>query len=190
MPILGIWASQISGRLWAPQGAYDALATTTLSANTASVTFSGIPTGYKHLQLRMIARSSGTGGSFVNIKVNGDTTGSNYARHILFGNGTGTPGAAASTGSGTITNLGKIADASDSASIFGGFIVDILDYASVVKNKTFRSTGGYDANGSGETNINSILWMNSSSPISSITFTEYSGYNFTANSQFAIYGVK
>ena len=189
MPILGIMASQISGHLWAPEGAYDALATVTLSASTASVSFAGIPSGYKHLQLRMIARSSGSGGSFVNVKVNGDTTGSNYARHILFGNGGGSAGAAASTGS-TITNIGKIADATDSASIFGTFVLDILDYGSVVKNKTFRSLGGYDANGSGEVDFNSILWMNSSTAISSITFTEYSGYNFTANTQFALFGVK
>ena len=58
MPILGIWASQISGHLWAPEGAYDALATVSLSTTTASVTFSGIPSGYKHLQLRLIARTN------------------------------------------------------------------------------------------------------------------------------------
>ena len=36
MPILGIWASQISGKLWAPAGAYDALATVTVPAGGAS----------------------------------------------------------------------------------------------------------------------------------------------------------
>jgi hypothetical protein len=32
MPILGIMASQISGHLWAPEGAYDALSTVTVGA--------------------------------------------------------------------------------------------------------------------------------------------------------------
>jgi hypothetical protein len=44
-PILGIMASQISGHLWEPQGAYDALSTVTLSANASSVSFTGIPSG-------------------------------------------------------------------------------------------------------------------------------------------------
>ena len=167
---------------------YESIETYTLGSAQSTVTFNTIPSTYKHLQLRMITRSSGSGGSFVNVKVNGDTTGSNYARHILFGNGGGTAGAAASTGS-TITNLGKIADASDSASIFGTFVLDILDYQNASKYKTFRSLGGYDANGSGEVDFNSILWMNTNA-ISSVTFTEYSGYNFTANSQFALYGIK
>lgn len=173
----------------ASTNAYESISTTTLGSAQATITFSSIPSTYKHLQLRMIARSSGSGGSFVNVKVNGDTTGSNYARHILYGDGGGSAGAASSTGS-TVTNIGKIADASNSASIFGTFVLDILDYQNTSKNKTFRSLGGYDANGSGEVDFNSILWMNSSTAISSITLTEYSGYNFTANSQFALYGIK
>lgn len=187
MPILGIWASQISGHLWAPEGAYDALATVTLSANTASVTFSGIPAGYKHLQLRMIARSSGSAGSFVTVKVNGDTTAGNYSRHLIVGDGSN---ANAYANVGTATNLGKISSALDASGIFGSFVLDILDYASVVKYKTFRSIGGFDGNGTGEVDFNSILWMNSASPISSITFTEVNGFNYTANTQFALYGVK
>jgi hypothetical protein len=186
MPILGIIASSFRSAA-GPQGAYDALATVTLSAATASVTFAGIPSGYKHLQLRMIARSSGSGGSFVTVKVNGDTTAGNYSRHLLVGDGAN---ANAYANVGTATNLGKIADSSNSANIFGSFILDILDYASVVKYKTFRSIGGFDGNGSGEFDLNSILWMNTSSPISSITFTEVYGSNYTANTQFALYGVK
>jgi hypothetical protein len=186
MPILGIIASSFRSAA-GPQGAYDALATTTLSANTASVTFTGIPTGYKHLQLRMIARSSGSGGSFVSVKVNGDTTASNYARHLLVGDGAN---ATAYANVGTVTNLGKIADASNTANVFGAFVLDILDYGSVVKNKTFRSIGGFDGNGTGEFDLNSILWMNSSTGITSMTLTEVNGYNFTTNSQFALYGIK
>jgi hypothetical protein len=51
-PILtGVIASGISGHLtppWSPEGAHDALATVTLSASAASITFAGIPSGYKH----------------------------------------------------------------------------------------------------------------------------------------------
>jgi hypothetical protein len=47
MPNLGVIASSLSGHLVppydGPYGAYDALATVTLSASTASITFAGIP---------------------------------------------------------------------------------------------------------------------------------------------------
>ena len=188
MPILGIWASQISGHLWAPEGAYDALATVTLSASTASVSFAGIPSGYKHLQIRCIARSADAGAAdYLNLKVNSDTTGSNYARHLLYGNGSSV-NAASSTGS-TITNLGEIASAGSTSGIFGAYVIDILDYSNVNKYKTVRSLGGDDRNGGGEIDFNSILWMNTAA-ITSIQFTTYTGSSLAQYSQFALYGVK
>jgi hypothetical protein len=85
MPILGIMASQISGHLFAPSGAYDSIATTTLSSPAASITFSSIPATYTHLQIRGIARSTAAAGN-VSIAYNSDT-GSNYAGHDLYGDG-------------------------------------------------------------------------------------------------------
>lgn len=191
-PILtGVIASGISGNLtppWSPEGAYDALATVNVGTAVSSISFAGIPSGYKHLQLRLIARSAfASNEDYVNLKVNSDTTGSNYARHLLYGNGS-SAAAAASTGS-TITNLGVIAAANSTANTFGAFVVDLLDYANVSKNKTIRSIGGVDINGGGEVDFNSILWMNTSA-ITSIQLTTYTGSNFLANSQFALYGVK
>ena len=44
MPILGIMASQISGHLWQPEGAYDSLATVTVGATSvATIEIAGIP---------------------------------------------------------------------------------------------------------------------------------------------------
>jgi hypothetical protein len=62
-------------------GAYDALASVTLDANTASITFSGIPTGYKHLQIRGIGRTNRATPADMDgllIQFNGDT-GANYS---------------------------------------------------------------------------------------------------------------
>jgi hypothetical protein len=88
-PILtGVIASGISGHLtppWSPEGAYDALATVTLSTATASIEFAGIPSGYKHLQIRFIARSDYAGyADGIKFQFNGDT-GSNYSDHSLYG---------------------------------------------------------------------------------------------------------
>ena len=87
MPILGIMASSFRSAA-GPQGAYDALATVTVpSGGVASIEFAGIPTGYKHLQLRLLTRTNRADtNDFMTIRFNGDS-GSNYAYHSLYGNG-------------------------------------------------------------------------------------------------------
>ena len=187
MPMLGIMASAISGNLWAPTGAYDSISSVTLSAATPSITFSGIPSTYTHLQLRctMLGTSATAAGS-VNVQFNGDT-GANYAFHLLNGIGSGTPAAygAASASNGRFFGYtGGIRTIYPTVGI-----VDILDYASITKYKTMRGLAGNDFNGSGEVQFSSSLWMNSASGISTITITD-SSMNFDTNSSFALYGVK
>lgn len=183
MPILGILASQISGHLFAPTGAYDSLATVTVpSGGLTSLTFAGIPTGYKHLQIRYIARS-GTGSSTDSVALifNGDSSAS-YAYHVIYGNGTSA--LATATTSGTNAKVGQLAL---SSTVFAPGIIDILDYSSSTKNKTIRCLSGADFNGSGVIALESNLWVNTS-PVTSITIS-YGG-TYAQYSQFALYGVK
>lgn len=189
MPILGIMASQISGHLWAPEGAYDSLATVNLSASTATITFAGIPAGYKHLQLRMLTRDSAAqSGSQSQMQINGDT-GSNYNWHALYGNGS-TATAAGGSGSTTyIYGFDRTSAGSDGANIFGVDVIDILDYASTSKYKTIRALGGYDANGSGMVKLASGLYM-STNAITSLSISLQSGGSYVQYSQFALYGIK
>jgi len=187
-PILGIWASQISGHLWAPTGAYDALATVTVpSGGSATVEFTGIPTGYKHLEVRAIARNTVVGDQWF-VQVNGDT-GANYARHELSGNGGGSAQAYASTSQTNIC-VGFENYSTNTAGMFGATVLTILDYASTTKNKTIRSLTGYDTNGGGIVGLVSGLWMNSTTGITSIKFNQGNGGNFAEYSQFALYGIK
>ena len=187
-PILGIMASQISGHLWEPQGAYDALATVTLSASTSSVTFAGIPSGYKHLQLRYIARydTLSTGEAGLQVRFNSDS-GSSYPYHLLLGQGS----AASAQGYSATTALwgGDAPAGGNLANTFGAGVIDVLDYASVNKNKTLRSLSGFDANGSGLVALASGVWLNSSTAINSITISGPS-LNLVQYSQLALYGVK
>ena len=128
-PILGIWASQISGRLWEPQGAYDALSTVTVpSGGVASVTFTGIPSTYKHLQIRMSATYSGSVGSGF-MSFNGDNASGNYSYHAVGGDGIA-PGATALTyqNQGKYTGFAGTSPAGPNA-----MIMDILDYSNVSK---------------------------------------------------------
>lgn len=173
----------------APLGDFESIATITVgSGGVADVEFTSIGTNWQHLQIRCIARSAYADTSdFLNLKVNSDTTAGNYARHLLYGDGS-SAAAAASTGS-TITNLGAISGATATAGIMGLFVIDILDYSNTNKYTTIRSLGGFDRNGAGEVNFNSILWMNTNA-ISSIKFTTYTASNLAQYSHFALYGIK
>ena len=188
MPVLGIIASQISGHLFAPSGAYDSIATTTVGVGgTATITFSSIPATYTHLQIRAIAREKAGSGSLYNglfATFNSDT-GSNYAGHFL--RGSGSAAAAGGGASETSMTFGGIEQGDNTASTFGANVIDILDYANTSKYKTVRSLFGYDANGSGYMVLASNLWQ-STSAITSITLTPANG--FAQYSSFALYGIK
>jgi hypothetical protein len=186
MPVLGIVASQISGHLFAPSGAYDSIATTTLATATASITFSSIPATYKHLQIRMLAKSDYAGNEDGFVRFNGDTAG-NYSWHFMYGNGT-SAGAYSGTSAGFIRGFRQVGNSS-SANVFDGTVIDILDYANTSKYKTLRSLSGYDNNGSGIIQFMSGLWM-STVATTSLTLTTETGSNFMAYSSFALYGIK
>jgi hypothetical protein len=189
-PVLGIIASGISGHLTPPYdpSGFDALASATLSASASSLSIVGIPTTYRHLQVRIVARATDAAtANYLFMRVNNDTTSSNYARHILIGDGA-SANSYSSTGS-TITNLGEIPAANATAGIFGSFVLDILDYKDTVKFKTIRSIGGDDRNGNGEVELNSILYM-STNAITSLQFTTYTAASLAQYTQVAVYGVK
>ena len=190
-PILGIYASQISGHLVTDN--YSSIATQTVgSGGASSITFSSIPSTYTHLQIRIAAQTNrGTYGiDDLKIFINSDT-GNNYSFHDLWGDG-GTAGAASATSAGrieTYRTLGTTAGGS-----FGVSILDILDYANTNKYKTTRLLGGVDLNGTlagygGAVDLNSGLWMNTA-VVNTLTFSPAAGTAFTQYSSFALYGVR
>jgi len=183
MPILGIMASAMSGNLFAPSGAYDSIATTTLSTATGTITFSSIPATYTHLQLRVMAVYSAAN-PYGTLRFNGDSN-SVYWWHQLQGNGS----AANASAYGSLgSSIYFPADAVGS-SIPIVQIADILDYTSTSKNKTMRILEGFDANGSGNLRFSSGLWSATPAAITSITISTSSG-TFNQYSSFALYGVK
>lgn len=190
---IGIYASQISGHLWAPNGGMDALATTTVgSTSVAEITFAGIPQGYKHLQVRFIARTdmnSGGAWSPVSFRFNGDTA-ANYSVHTLGGQG----GSTFSEGYANQTSMtgGFATSNTMTAGTFGSGVIDILDYTSPTKNKSISLISGDDSNGNGLVVMQSGAWF-STAAINSITFRLYgggNGSNYLQHTQFALYGVK
>lgn len=179
---VGIYASQVSGHLWAPNGAYDALATVTVGAtNVSTIDFAGIPAGYKHLQLRYIQRTNTGGVINTTMQFNGDTA-ANYSWHGLYGDGA----SALAQGTGGAVHI-FTGVASSTANTFAVGVVDILDYANTTKNKTVRTLCGADWNGSGYSVMYSGNWR-STNPITSISFSF--GNAATQYTTYALYGVK
>ena len=178
-PMLGIMASS---RLVAST-AYESIATASGNGIT-NITFSSIPATYKHLQIRGIINVAAA--ISAKFQFNGDT-GSNYAVHNLYGNGTAA--AASGIASRTIIDLGRQVGFPSDANIYGAFIFDVIDYASTSKYKTTRSFQGTDTNGNGVLGVDleSGLWM-STSAINSINLNWT--FNGGSATSIALYGIK
>lgn len=168
---------------------YESIQTYTLGSSQASVTFSSIPSTFKHLQIRMIARTSRSANEYDGtiIQFNSDT-GANYAYHRIIGDGsTVLADGYASQNNGT---LGTTLGAGAIANAFSPLITDILDYASTNKTKVVRSISGRQNNTTDSQLLyTSSLWNNTSA-ITSITIKPSVGPNYVQYSQFALYGIK
>ena len=188
MPILGIIASQNYPR---STTAYESIATTTVGGGGSStITFSSIPSTFKHLQLRYIARSAQVGNaSSLILRFNSDTGSNYYAYHEIFADGSTAAAYADSTA--TLSQVDQIPAANKTASVFGVGVIDLLDYTSTSKNKTIRFLDGWDSNGTGSVVFGSSLYKPSTiAAISTITITDAYAQNFVQYSQFALYGIK
>ena len=180
---------------WAPVGAYDSIATTTVGAGGASsIIFSSIPSTYTHLQIRGIAKWTYAGNtspdsSVVSLRFNSDS-GTNYAYHTLTGNGT-----SAFSYSGTAVNKAicgystAINSYSNYANMFGAQVIDILDYTNTNKNTTIRTLSGVDVNTSGgNANLTSALWLNTAAITSIEIVPDYPSW--AQYTSFTLYGIK
>jgi hypothetical protein len=170
-------------------GAFELITTEILGSSQASVVFSNLgdySSTYKHLQLRLIARSNGpSGDDALRLRFNADS-GSNYSWHQLLGNGSSVNSNAATSQTGTYP--AQIAANLAAANIFGGGVIDILDPYSTSKNTTVRGLSG-TTGGSNVIMLRSGAWLNTAS-ITSITLNGVDGGNLLAGSRFSLYGIK
>lgn len=170
-------------------GDFQSIATTTVGVGgTGTITFSSIPSTYKHLQIRMLARTDRASTiDAIKVQFNNITTTSQYRSHFLYGDGAAT--ASGDNGATAGVTLYQLTAASATASIFAIMVIDILDYANTNKHKTIRSLGGHDRNGAGEVDFCSGVWMDTAA-ISEIDIVPNLGTNFVQYSSFALYGIK
>lgn len=186
--MLNVISGVLGGGIPAETNSYESIATATPTGSSFS--FTSIPSTYKHLQIRSIAKMTSTAASGDDgyiVTVNGDS-GSNYTWHMIYGIGSG-PAYAATGGSSQSRIYPYGLPFSGGSNIgWGAMVTDILDYSNTNKNKTFRFLSGYDTNGAGDMVLASGLWMNTAA-ISSITIAAPYG-NFASGSSFALYGIK
>ncbi len=167
---------------------FESIATVTVGAGGQStVSFTSIPSTFKHLQLRCLARTTGAVDNDVALLTFNSDTGTNYSAHDLRGNG----GVMAAGGypSQTSMYLQRFAGGNQTSGRFGVVIADILDYANTSKYKTLRDIGGYDFNGTGNIYLASGLWMNTNA-ITSMSMTPAQGGVWAQYTQFALYGIR
>ncbi len=192
--MLNIIAGSLSVGVTPSTSSYESIATVTVgSGGSANISFTSIPSTYKHLQVRFLAQDTRAGYYIgdMNMRFNSSSTG--YAFHILTGNGSiafadqGTNYAEIYIGSGSIGTT--------TGGTFGAGVIDILDYTSTSKYKTTRTLVGNDHNGTGGTGslggritFTSGLWQNTNA-INEITIYGGNG-NLAQYSHFALYGVK
>lgn len=167
-------------------GAYESIATITPSSGATIITFSSIPSTYKHLQIRWLANTyNATSNEGLYIQFNGDTA-ANYSWHALNGDGSG----AYSNGAANVTYpclTSNVLPATGTTYAAG--ILDVQDYSVTTKNKTARMIAGRDTNGATTQTINlsSGAWFNTAA-ITSLSFRTGSG--FSSTSVFSLYGIK
>jgi hypothetical protein len=166
------------------------IATTTLST-AGQVTFSSIPQTFTHLQLRCFIRGTNVSNATDNmlLTLNGDNTSGNYGyAHFLNGNGSAVSSSIISNVAGQ--SYGAIVSSgTTTANVFGAIIIDILDYTNTNKNKTIKSIGGFDGNGSGTIGIYSDAWYSTAAVNSLLLQITGSPFNFAAGSVLSLYGI-
>ena len=186
MPILGIIASAITGNL--VTNSYESIATTTVSGtSTDSISFTSIPSTFTHLQLRITQQTSAYDVWNI-IEFNNDTTATNYWSHRIFGAG---GGGVAEAQSGNNNYVFYQAVSGHSTTSMTGQVIDILDYTNTNKKKVVRHLSGLDNNGSGFLWFGSVLW-DSTTTVNRLDIKLFNpaGKTYTADSTFALYGIK
>lgn len=188
MPIIGVIDSAKSGNLLV--GAYEFIGTATVVGGSTSQVTINIPSTYKHLQVRHMARSNrpNTNGPSWCCP-NNDTNTANYITQYFYSfqtsNAVGA-GWSGSEGGIALNSAGNTA----SAGIFGYGVTTIFDYNSTSKIKTYVTNSGLSNNYNGDEVSGTFggAWKGTAA-ITRLDFYPFTT-PFSANSTFSVYGIK
>ena len=184
---LGFWATAGAGG-GAAAGAYELISTTLVSSAVSSVSFdlTGLSATYKHLQIRSTVRSARSDNAdTMRVRFN-NISSSAYSWHHLYGEGSAVGATYGTSDTGMRTGL--VASATNSANIYSGVVIDLVD-AFGTKNKTIRTLTGSHTNGATYITLASGLWFDTTAA-TSLQLSVISGNNIASGSRFSLYGIK
>ena len=164
---------------------YKPIQSLTLTADTTTVTFSGIDQNYTDLEIVVNARGSAADNGNFYYRINGDAT-SSYTVIRLQGGGSS---AVSNKGTAnTVGYIGYVDGANTTSGIFSNTKIYVNNYSSSSTYKTLISKGVTPGtNGYAAYFVNG--YAGSTSAVTSISFTPDSG-NWIAGSTFSLYGIK
>lgn len=161
-------------------GAYELISTAYGTGSSGTISFTSIPSTYKHLQIRYLGNKA----SSSDLRLTANSIASGYSAHYLQGDGS-----AVSSGAFTsqTTLIMQNSVGGSTANSFAAGIIDILDYASTAKNKTVRAF-------TGQTGTFNFVDLHSgmiptTSALTTISLAISSG-SWTTTSRFSLYGIK
>ena len=192
MPILGVVASSITSKT----GDYDWISSYVVpNTTTASFSITGIPSTYKHIELRGSVRVTRPGqyGGELYVGLNNDTTNSNYYNHETAAYppaGTNTGASWQSSGYPGFYAIRTTADAAQTGN-FAPFVLNIADYTNTNKKKNIRMLNGWEVNTSsyGQMLLFGGLWQGTAA-VNRIDFGMAYGTYIAQGSVFNLYGIK
>lgn len=180
--LVGAW---VGNGLVTNLGDFESIATYSSINGLNTVTFSNIPQTFKHLQIRTSTVATTDG--YIESRFNADS-GSNYAWHILTGQGSAASASAQT--SQTKLRITAFNNQMDTTNPYVS-ITDILDYTNTNKHTTIRTLSGKDSNGAGDINLISGVWLNSAAVTSIELFlSPTSAKTYLTGSHIALYGIK
>lgn len=160
---------------------YEAIATTTLSSNQATISFTSIPQTYTDLVCVCVGYGAGGGGSII-VKVNNDSS-NIYNTNYVYTDGTS---AVTSAKTGNVTNGCYMGRIMISTTDMGGGYFHIMNYTST---STFKTMIGQSVAAA------PITWFaignaRTTTAVTRLDLTVESGYPFASGFQATIYGIK
>jgi hypothetical protein len=170
----------------AAAGSFVTIASTTLSSSANSVTFSGIPNTYQHLELHGYARTT-QAVSASDIAIYFNSLGGTYYKHWGYGfNGDST--IYPSFGSAGSASIGYLPGTTVGTNYVASTVISIQNYAGTNKLKLARYfTGqGFDGSSGNTIAVRGSLHWDSTAAINSITL---SCTGIATGSTFTLYGI-
>jgi len=162
---------------------FEPIASTTLSAATASVTFSSIPQTFTDLVLVIGNALTTVNGYAYTFGVNGDTN-SNYSGTILAGNGSAVASARYSNISQTQTYFAGYYGLSTTD--VATMLVNFQNYSNTTTNKTVIARSS-----AASKHAEASVWLwRSTSAINQITIYSQSGANIASGTTLNLYGIR